>query len=411
MAGKLTALKVKALVQPGRYGDGKGLWLQVRGPEQRSWLFRYAYKGKQRQMGLGPVDLVCLAEARDKALEARKLLFAGTDPLQDRQATKAAEALRQSALTFEAVAALYLAAHEPTWRNPKHRYQWRATLATYVYPVIGKTLVASVDTGAVMRIIEPIWRTKPETAVRIRGRIETVLDYATARSWRTGDNPARWRGHIASLLPPRDKVKAVEHHAALPWAEIGAFMTTLGAQRGVAAKALQFTIYTAARTTEALEARWTEFDLNSGLWTIPGDRMKAGREHRVPLSEPALDILRGQKGDTSEGVRDGFVFPGGKPNTSLSNMAMTAVLRRMGMGNLTVHGFRSTFRDWAGETTSYARETAEAALAHTINNKTEAAYSRGDLLEKRRRLMNDWATYCSRPAPSTAEAVPIRRAG
>jgi integrase len=411
---KLTDLKVKALNKPGRYGDGGGLWLQVREPSQedaapnKSWLFRYTLHGRQRQMGLGPYGDVGLKDARNAAAEARRALLAGTDPIGEKHAKKAAQAAAAAALmTFKDVAELYLAAHEKTWRNPKHRWQWRQTLEAYCYPVFGKWPVAAVDTGAIMKVLEPIWYAMPETATRLRGRIETVLDYATARSWRTGDNPARWRGLISNLLPTRNQVAKVEHHAALPWKEIGAFVTAVEAQSGTAAKALRFTILTAARTTEALEARWCEIDMDTAVWTVPPERMKAGREHRVPLAEPVLALLREMRPNPVQ--PEAPLFPGAKEKSPLSNTAMIMLLRRMKRGELTVHGFRSTFRDWCGESTNHPRELAEAALAHSLKSKTEAAYSRGDALEKRRRLMEDWATFCGRPAETGGDVVPIRR--
>jgi integrase len=257
-----------------------------------------------------------------------------------------------------------------------------------------------------MKVIEPIWAAKTETATRVRMRIEAVLDYAQARGWRTGDNPARWRGHIENLLPKRSKVRTVEHHAALPWREIGAFMQEVQEEAGTAAKALRFTILTAARTTEAIEARWTEIDLEAAIWTVPPGRMKAGREHRVPLAKDVVAMLRALK--TEAPASQIYVFPGAKKDAPLSNMAMNALLRRMKRDDLTVHGFRSTFRDWAGEATNYPRELAEASLAHTLRDKTEAAYARGDAIEKRRRLMEDWATFCARPASADTAVVPIR---
>ena len=288
---------------------------------------------------------------------------------------------------------MYIAAHEPTWRNKQHRYQWRQTLDSYVYPIMGDMPVASVETGEVLRAIEPLWTSKPETAARVRGRIETILDYAKARGWRSGDNPARWRGHVSNLLPKRAKVKAVAHHAALPWKDVGSFLGLVRAEGGTAALALQYTILTAARTTEAIEARWSEVDLNAGVWTVPPERMKAGREHRVPLVPAAAAVLTAML-PSRPADEDGYVFPGGNKGAPLSNMAMTALLRRMGRGDITVHGFRSTFRDWCGEATHHPREIAEAALAHTVKNKTETAYQRGDLLDKRRVLMADWAAHC-----------------
>lgn len=403
--GKLTTLMVRKLTKPGRYGDGGGLWLQVRDGGRRSWLLRYMLDGRARQMGLGAEADVPLAEARDLAREARKLARSGVDPIEQRRERRRAG--QGAGMTFRDVAQLYIAAHEATWRNDKHRAQWTSTLDTYAHPVLGGLPVQAVDTGAVLRVLEPIWREKPETASRLRGRVESVLDYATARGWREGDNPARWRGHLANLLPSRAKVAAVEHHAALPWQEAPAFMARLAGQEGVGARALAFTILTAARTGEALGATWGELDLDAAAWTVPARRMKAGREHRVPLSAPALAVLRALRpGDARP---DAFVFPGAKEGQPLSNMAMAAVLRRMGRGDLTVHGFRSTFRDWCAEQTAYPREVAEAALAHTLRDKVEAAYRRGDLFERRARLMAEWAGYLARPA-APAEVVPMRRA-
>jgi integrase len=316
-------------------------------------------------------------------------------------------------MTFRNVAKAYLAAHEAGWRNPKHRAQWRATLDAYAMPHMGDLPVADVMTGHVMAALEPIWTAKPETATRVRGRIEAVLDYAAARGWRTGENPARWRGHVANLLPARGRLARVVHHAALPWEDIAAFLTDLRGRAGMGARALDFTILTASRTNEALGARWQEIDLAEGVWTVPAERMKAGREHRVPLSDTALAILRAllplRPADDDKGAA--FVFPGARKGRPLSGMAMLMLLRRMERGDLTAHGFRSSFRDWAAERTSYAREVAEEALAHTLRDKTEAAYRRGDLFEKRRRLMDDWAAFCAKPAAEGATVTPIRSAG
>ena len=401
--GKLNALTVKRLTAPGRYGDGGGLWLQVRDAGRRSWLLRYMLAGQARSMGLGSVEDVSLAEARDLAREARKLARAGVDPIAQRREMRRAG--HGQGMTFKDVALLYVASHEGTWRNAKHRQQWTSTLDAYAHPILGSLPVPSVDVGAVLRVLEPIWREKPETASRLRGRIESILDYARARGWRDGENPARWRGHLAELLPSRAKVRAVEHHAALPWRDAPAFMALLAKQEGVAAKALQFTILTAARTNEALGMVWEELDLDTATWTVPAGRMKGKREHRVPLSGPALAILREMQPGAAP---DTFVFPGMKPGKSLSDMAMTAVLRRMKRDDLTVHGFRSSFRDWCAEQTAYPREVAEAALAHTLKDKVEAAYRRGDLFERRARLMAEWAGYLARPR-ADGEILPMRR--
>jgi integrase len=397
----LSAAKVR-MAGPGRYGDGGGLYLLIRAPETKFWVFRYRLHGRSREMGLGPATgpaPVSLADARRKAVEAHHLVREGVDPLERRDALRAearAKAARQ--MTFGQVAEAYLKAHEAGWRNPKHRRQWRSSLHTYAAPVLAPLAVAAIGTGEVMRVLEPIWREKPETASRLRGRIEAVLDYAAARGWRGGENPARWRGHLANLLPSRARLARVEHHAALPWREIAGFMARLAEQKGIAALALRFTILTAARTGEVIGARWAEMDLGNALWTIPASRMKAGREHRVPLSEPALAVLREAARLGSE--PQGFVFPGARQAKPLSNMAMAMLLARMGRDDLTVHGFRSTFRDWCAEATNTPRELAEAALAHTLKDKVEAAYQRGDLMEKRRRLMEEWAEFCGADAPA-----------
>jgi integrase len=299
------------------------------------------------------------------------------------------------AITFRSVANDYIKAHAPAWRNPKHRAQWRSTLDTYVHPVIGDMPVTDVATAHVMAVLGPIWTIKPETATRVRGRIEAVLDYAKASEWRGGENPARWRGHLDNLLPARRKVRAVKHHAALPWTEAGTFLAELRQQAGMGAKALEFAVLTAARSGEVLGARWKEIDLLAGVWTVPAARMKAGVEHRVPLSAPALALLGEVAKLRLSDSAEAFVFPSPVPTRPLSNMAMTMVLRRMHRSHLTVHGFRSCFRDWTAETTGFPREVAEAALAHTLEDKVEAAYRRGDLFDKRRALMNAWGSFCA----------------
>ena len=399
---RFTALAVKRLVTPGRHGDGGGLYLQVRDAERRSWLFRYRLHGRDREMGLGPLADVSLAEARDAAAGCRKLLLAGLDPIEHRTALRAAQAAAAGANTFREVAGHYVEAHKAGWRNAKHLYQWNQSLEAYAFPHIGSVPVALVDTAGVMRALDPIWRTKSETALRLRGRIESVLDYAAAHGWRTGDNPARWRGHLSNLLPAPRTVAKVEHHAALPYANVAAFLARVAGEGGTAAVALRFVVLTACRTSEALGATWGELDRDGATWTVPGARMKAGREHRVPLSAPVLGILATMALAGTEPTA--FVFPGstggraaakGKAKAKpLSNMAMTALLKRMERGDLTVHGFRSTFRDWAAEETSYPREVAEMALAHTLKDKTEAAYRRGDLFAKRAALMAGWAAFC-----------------
>lgn len=405
-ANKLTARKVEALTMPGRYGDGEGLWLQI-GPEGgKSWLFRFTLNGRSRMMGLGPVNLISLAQAREIAFEQRKRLHAGIDPLSHRTAERLKGRLAESgAISFKVAATRYIAAHKSGWKNAKHAAQWANTLTTYAHQVIGDLSVKDLDTGLILKVLEPIWMDKPETATRLRGRIEAVIDWATARGYRQGENPARWKGHLDKLLPARTKVRSVKHHDAMSYADLPAFYEVLSDRDEVSARALAFTILTAARTSEVIGARWNEFDLQGRVWTVPAERMKAGREHRIPLSNSALNILRSLAREKD----DVFVFPGGKANKPLSNMAMLALLKRMGLSDITVHGFRSSFRDWAAERTNYAREVAEQALAHTISDKVEAAYRRGDVFEKRRRLMRDWATFCATPTtPATSRNVSSR---
>jgi integrase len=402
---------------PGRHADGGGLFLLVKQTGRRSWVYRYKLGGRERDIGLGPAagsGAVGLADARAAAADLRRKVKAGIDPLDERvllesQAQAASQEAEIRAMTFKSVAETYIGSHEPSWRNAKHRAQWRTTLETYAYPFMGDLPVADVGTSHVMAALEPIWSKKPETASRVRGRIESVLDYAKSREWRSGENPARWRGHIANLLPKRTKVAKVEHHAALPWAEIGTFMAALREREATAANALEFLILTAARTGEVVGARWSEIDAKRKIWTVPPDRMKAGREHRVPLSTVAAGIVDRMKPLRKSESEDGYIFPGGKAKLPLSQMAMLMLLRRMERPNITVHGFRSTFRDWCAEATGFPYEMAEIALAHTVGDKVEAAYRRGDMIEKRRRMMDDWAKFCAKSAGEAANVTPIRR--
>ena len=439
-SNRLTAIRIARAKRPGLYADGGGLCLQVQHGPTKSWIFRYMLARRPRKMGLGPIALLSLAEAREAALAARKLLLSGVDPIEARAAERAnAAAVALRSMTFGQCADQYIAAHRAGWKNPKHAAQWQSTIATYVKPIIGALPVAAIDTAAVMKVLEqevaakvgakvakagarstapttpeaasplPLWRARPDTAGRVRGRIELILSWGAVRGYRGGDNPARWRGHLDHLLPGRSKVAKIRHHAALPYQQLPAFMAALRARSGISARALEFTILTAARTGEVIGATRAEFDLAERMWIIPAIRMKSRDEergpHRVPLCDRALEILRELP---SEGD---FVFVGRRPGTALSNMAMLETLKQMGRGDLTTHGFRSTFRDWSAETTAYPHELLEMALAHAVGDKVEAAYRRGDLLEKRRRLMADWATYCQSAPQSDANVVPMRGAG
>ena len=394
--GRLTALKVDKAKQAGMYCDGGGLYLRVTHSGTKNWVFRFMLNGRPRWMGVGPLHTVGLAEARNRAAAFRLQRHDGVDPIEKRRAQKLEARLDAAkAVTFKECAASYIASHRAGWRNPKHAAQWEATLATYAEPVMGGLSVQAIDTALVHKALEPIWTAKPETAGRVRGRIEVILDWAKVRGYRAGENPARWRGHLDKLLPPRSKVRRVEHHAALPYAKLPGFLVSLREEEGIAARALEFAIYVVARTGEVIGARWSEMDLLDRTWTLPAGRMKAGKEHRVPLSGPALAILEGMQAHRH--VDDAFVFPGAKPGRPLSNMAFLMLLRRMGRADLTAHGFRSTFRDWAAERTRVPSEVAEMALAHTVSDKTIAAYNRSDLFDRRRRLMATWTTFCTVP--------------
>ena len=405
LGGRLSSLTVKHARKPGMLADGNGLYLQVTRANARSWIFRYYRNGKSREMGLGSLNAVSLADARLKAAACRGLLADGIDPIAARDAERTQRALEDArAITFDQCAEAFITAHSAAWKNQKHVAQWKATLRTYVSPVFGSLPVQVVDVALVMKVLEPIWTTKPETAARIRGRIESVLNWAKARGYRTGENPALWKGHLSNLLPAHSKIAKVKHHAALPYDQTSQFIAALRRQDGIASLALEFAILTAARTGEIIGARWAEIDLEAKVWTVPASRMKNGREHRVPLSVEALAVLT----KVSQGEPEEFVFAGRKKRP-LSNMAFLMLLRRMGHDKLTGHGFRSTFRDWAAERTNFQAEIAEAALGHVVGNKVEAAYRRGDFFEKRRRLMEAWAQFAT-TAPSDAVVVSLREA-
>jgi integrase len=375
---KLSARTVSTLAVPGRHSDGGGLYLNVTASGARSWVFMWKVAGKRREMGLGSLREVPLARARQRAAEARQKVTEGLDPITTREKTKV--------MTFGEAADALVQSMSPSWRNEKHRAQWTMTLTAYCAPIRGKS-VAEVATEDVLKILKPLWTTKAETASRLRGRMERVLDFARAQGQRSGENPARWRGHLDAILPKRAKLTR-GHHKAMPFDDLPAFMTSLREREGTAARALEFAILTAARSGEVLGARWDEVDLEAKVWTVPAARMKAGRAHRVPLSSQAVTVLREMEAKR----QSDFVFPGVKRGRPLSTMALEMVLRRMKV-DATVHGFRSAFRDWAGERTHFPREVAEAALAHLVGDAVERAYRRGDALGKRHRLMTAWDRF------------------
>jgi integrase len=385
----LSALKVARLSVPGFYCDGEGLWLQVSPSGSKSWVYRYTIAGRRFHMGLGSLRDVSLAKARELARDCGRRVRAGSNPLVERhdavEARRLAEARK---MTFDACASAYIGAHRASWRNAKHAQQWENTLASHVSPVFGPVPVGEVDTALVVKALEPIWISTTETATRLRGRIEAILDWATVSKFRTGENPARWRGHLEFLLANPNKVAPVVNRPALAWVEAPAFMAQLRQREGISARALEFLIYTAARSLEVRGAAWSEIDSTDSLWTVPAERMKAGREHRVPLAAVAEELLQAMDRSVE------FIFPG-RRGAMLSDMSLSAVLRRMGRDEITVHGFRSTFRDWCAEyaSNSFSREVCEHALAHKLPDKVEAAYRRGDLLDKRRKLMEAWALY------------------
>ncbi|MBI1684930.1 tyrosine-type recombinase/integrase [Caulobacter hibisci] len=378
---KLTALQAAKLSRPGRHSDGGGLYLSIDEGGRRRWVFMHTRAGRRVELGLGGRRDLTLADARAEAATFRAMLAAGTDP-------KAERVKDDTTQTFGNCADAYVEAMSPSWRNAKHAAQWKMTLTKYA-AAIRERPVNEVTTQDVLDVLQPLWTRTPETAERLRGRIENVLDAAKARGLRSGENPARWRGHLNQLLPKRQRLTR-GHHAALPYDAVPEFMANLGTRGAVAARALEFLILTGARSGELLGASWDEINLEKEIWTVPADRMKAGREHRIPLSSCAMKILA----ERLEVSSIGYIFPGATPKSPLSSMAMAMLLRRM-KSDITVHGFRSTFRDWASEMTTFSHEVCEMALAHTIANKAEAAYRRGDLFEKRRKLMEAWASYCS----------------
>ncbi|ODR94218.1 hypothetical protein AUC69_03455 [Methyloceanibacter superfactus] len=384
---KLSAIKVSKLRSPGRYCDGLGLWLQVADGGTKSWLFRYTRHGRARQMGLGALHTVSLAEARERARQARQIILDGEDPIElRRKQHDEARAETADMMLFKDAVARFLELHNDTWRNDKHKQQWASTLKTYAFPTLGGRPIAAIDGALITEALSSIWQRKPETARRTKQRIERVIQ------WVKEGKP----------LPRQSAAKRVRHHAALPVDDIPAFMAELRGKKGISAAALEFTILAAARTGEAIGAKWSEIDLETGVWTVPADRMKGSKEHEVPLSKRAVEILQALPLE-----RGGYLFPGAKARQPLSNMAMLELVRGLRDG-LTVHGFRSTFRDWAGDRTNFARDVIEHALAHQLKDKAEAAYRRSSALEKRRRLMEAWANYCCESRHSANVVVPLR---
>lgn len=390
-AHKLTVLQIKNATKPGRLHDGQGLYLNVTPAGSKSWVYRYMIAGKDNSMGLGPYPEVTLAEARERSADYRKQIRTRRDPLAEKKANTATlKADQAKATTFDWCAEEFIKLNEPNWKNQKHINQWRNTLKTYASPTIGNMNVAKIETDHVLRIIEPIWNTKSETAERVRGRIESILGWATIKTYRSGDNPARWKDHLEHALPKRNKAASVVHHAALPYSQINTFMPELRQQAGLAARACEFAILTAARSSEVRGAVWSEFDLETAMWVVPKERIKMKKEHKVPLSKKAVQIIK----DMEKIKSCDLVFPNikGKP---LSDTSLTAVFKRMRRTDITMHGFRSTFKDWASDVTDFPGEMSEMALAHSVSSAVEAAYRRSDMLRKRFKMMEAWSAFCA----------------
>ncbi len=395
---KLSARRVET-APVGRHGDGNGLWLTVRGGGARSWSVRYTFRGRRREMGIGPTSARSLSDAREFARDIRKQLLEGLDPIEERRRKR-----RRVVPTFKECADRFIAQNSAGWSNQKHLQQWENTLATYAFPTIGHVPVDQVETPDVLRILQPVWNSKTETAVRVRGRIERILSWAAIQKLRSRENPATWKNHLDAILPKPSTVRAVKHHRALPWGDVPGFIRALHQREGIAANALEFLVLTAARSGEVRGATWSEIDLDSRTWTVPADRMKVGREHRVPLSDEAVRLLR----DLPRFEGSEYVFPSPRTGRPLSDSALGKVLRDLGL-DVTAHGFRSSFRDWCAESTAYPNHVAEMALAHTIGDKVEAAYRRGDLFEKRRKMMTAWGDFIDRvPAEQSGKVIAIR---
>jgi integrase len=404
---RLSALKVARAKQPGMYADGGGLYLRVAEGGSKQWVFRYAAGTRDRDMGLGPVHTLTLPEAREKAREARLLRLEGIDPIEAKRARIAAlRAADARAMTFKQCAEGFIKDNEASWTSARHRQEWVGSLVRLVYPTLGSLPVAAIDTPLVLKVLKPIWEKTPETASRVRGRIENVLGWATVHHYRAGDNPARWGGLLEHALPARSKIAKVEHHAALPYAEIGAFVAKLRGDSGVAAACLQFITLTAARLDEARSSTWDEIDLANRIWVVPARRMKADKEHRVPLSDGTIAIL-----EQMQVIRQSdYVFPGRLEGRPIGDNTIWRLAKEAAGSDITIHGLRSSFRDWAAERTSFPREVAEMALAHAIPDAVEAAYRRGDLFEKRRKLMDAWAAYCAKIEMDAGKVVALARA-
>ena len=404
---RLSNLKVERAKEPGLYADGGGLYLRVAEGGSKQWVYRYTTNGHNRDMGLGPLRLLTLAEARERARAAGKLRLDNIDPIAHKRAQRGAALVAAAgAMTFKQCAEGYIRDNEKKWTHPKHRKDWERTLVRFVFPTLGNLPVASIDTPLVLQVIKPIWEKRPETASRVRGRIEAVLGWATVHHYRTGDNPARWRQHLEHALPSRQEIDPVEHHPAMPYTQVAGFVQALRKDTSVAARALELLTLTGTRLSETLDATWREIDLDACTWTIAAARMKTGKDHTVPLSTAAIAVLKAM-----HAVRQSdFVFPGFKRGQPIRGDALRKLIKRLAGDDVTVHGMRSAFRDWAAERTNFPREVAEMVLAHAIPDAVEAAYRRGDLFEKRRRLMDAWAAFCeARPQPKGATVTPMRR--
>jgi integrase len=411
MARRLNRLSVKFVEskrhEPGMYADGGGLYLRVAEGGSKQWIFRYVVNGRLRDMGIGPCHTLDLAKAREKAQQARELRLEGIDPIDHKRAQRAAAVAADArSMTFRQCVEGYIKDNETKWTNAKHRHEWSATLSRYAYPPLGNLPVGSIDTPLVLKVLKPLWERVPETASRVRGRIENVLGWATVHHYRTGDNPARWKGHLEHALPARGEVAKVKHHAALPYTQAGLFMAKVREDTRIGARCLEFIALTVARVGEANLAEWDEIDFTQRVWTVPGKRMKAGKEHRVPLSKAALAVLEEMRAiRTSD-----YIFSGKRTGRPVGANTVLRIAKETAGFEITTHGLRSTFRDWAAERTNFPREVAEIALAHAIPNAVEAAYRRGDLFDKRRKLMDAWAAYCAKVETDAGKVVALARA-